>query len=83
MIIKEISLINLYSRFKNNQENAPVNPPSSDGNDSKAERVVAILYIDVLAAVATNIAIGGGAAGIAAVDGDWLAALGASDGDEI
>ena len=41
------------------------------------------MYINALAAVAADAVVRGGAAGIAAVDGDRLAALGASDGDEI
>ena len=62
---------------------APINPSSTYIDDTESERVVAVLDVNALAAVAADAVVGGGSSGVAAVNGDWLAALGASDGDEI
>ena len=56
---------------------------SSYRNDAESEGVVTVLDVNALAAVAAEAVIGRGSSGVAAVNGDRLAALGASDGDEI
>ena len=56
---------------------------SSYRNDSESEGVIAVLDVNVLAAVAADTVIRRGSSSVAAVDGDGLAALGACNGDEI
>ena len=57
------------------------NDPSANGNNTEPERVVAVLDIDALAAVAADAVIRGGAAGVAAVDDNGVPTLGACYSD--
>ena len=56
---------------------------SSYRNDSESEGVIAVLDVNVLAAVAADAVIRRGSSSVAAVDCDGLAALGGCNGDEI
>ena len=56
---------------------------SSDRYDAESEGVVAVLDVNTLAAVAADAVVRRGSSGVAAVDGDGLAALGACNCDEI
>ena len=63
--------------------NAPTNPSSTYIDDTESERVVAVLDVNTLAAVAADAVVRRGSSSVTAVDGDGVAALGACDGDEI
>ena len=56
---------------------------SSYRNDAESEGVIAVLDVNALAAVAADAVIRRRSSGVAAVDSDGLAALGACNGDEI
>ena len=62
---------------------ARATPSSTDADDAESEGVVAVLNVDALTAVAADAVVGRGSSGVAAVDSDGLAALGACNGDEI
>ncbi len=56
---------------------------SSYRNDAESEGIVAVLDVNALAAAAADAVVRRGSSGVAAVDNDRLAALGACNGDEI
>ena len=53
----------------------------SNCDDAESEGVIAILDINILAAVAADAIVRGGSTGVAAVDDNWLATLGACYSD--